>query len=265
MYAKAILDGMRRGTPAAELFGSLLFMVRSAEVRSSMRKVGDKVGAPAATVSQVEKGQRALKEPKISAWADALEVSEADLHQLWLLSQGLVPVEGRQQPVFYNKPGALGATPHRAGLVPKLSDGPDLEPIFSLAERITAVLQRLLPDVRIGLSAQDFEPPHVGIPDHASLTAAEQDENAEAAEAFLPLPLIEFEWDGTPGRRELSRRKWDAVRVPLLEELAPIVRRRRSSVKAADLEDLIRGLTGPERERVRGYVEAVIAQRPSEY
>jgi hypothetical protein len=39
------------------------------------------------------------------------------------------------------------------------------------------------------------------------------------------------------------------------------VRRRSSSVKAADLEDVIRGLSGPERERVRGYIDAVIEQR----
>lgn len=252
---------MRRGTPAAELFGGLIFMLRSAGTRSSMREVGDQVGAPAATVSQVEKGQRALKEPKISAWAAALEVSEADLHQLWLLSQGLVPVEGRKQPVFYNQPGALGAAPLHAGLVPMRVDGPDLEPIYRLAERMTAVLRRLLPDVRVGVTTEDFEPPHIGTPDEASLTAAEQDENAEAADAFLPLPLIEFQWDGTPGRRELSHKKWDAVRVPLLQELTPIVRRRSSSMKAADLEDVIRGLSGPERERVRGYIDAVIEQR----
>jgi transcriptional regulator with XRE-family HTH domain len=251
---------MRRGTPPAELFGGLLFMLRNAGTRSSMREVGDKVGAPAATVSQVEKGQRALKEPKISAWADALEVSEADLHELWLLSQGLVSVEGRKKPVFYNQTDALGVAPLHADLVPTLVDGPDLEPIYRLAERITAVLRRLLPDLRIWVSTEDFEPPHIGIPDDASLTAAEQDENAEAAYAFLPLPLIEFEWDSTPGRREPQKR-WDAVRVPLLQELTPIVRRRSSSVKAADLEAVIRRLSGPERERVRGYIDAVIEQR----
>ena len=103
---------------------------------------------PAATVSQVEKGHHALKKPKHPAWADALKASTADLHQLWLLSQGFVTVEGRKKPLFYNQPGALGELPLDADLVPVPVDGPDLEPIYRLAERITAVLRRLLPDVK---------------------------------------------------------------------------------------------------------------------
>lgn len=39
------------------------------------------------------------------------------------------------------------------------------------------------------------------------------------------------------------------------------MRRRGRSVKAVDLEDLVRDLSGPERERVRGYIEAIIEQR----
>lgn len=234
-------------------------MVRNVGARRALREVGDKIGAPAATVSQVEKGQRALKEPKIAAWAAALEVSEADLHELWFLCQGLVPAGGRRRAVFYSKSGALGAEPLGASLVPRLSDGPDLEPIYRLAERIAAVVRRLLPDARIDVTRQDLEPPHIG--PGLTLTAAEQDENAATANAFLPLPLIEFEWDGTPGRRELSQRKWDAVRVPLLQEFTPIVRRRGNSVKVAELEDLIRQLSAPERERVRGYIDALVEQR----
>src|SRR3954470_7427229 len=100
---------MRRGTPSAELFGGLLAMVRTAGTGSSMRQVGDKIGAPAATVSQIEKGQRALKEPKIAVWAAALKVSEADLHELWVLSQGRIPV-GPDRLVFYmDRPDVLGA------------------------------------------------------------------------------------------------------------------------------------------------------------
>lgn len=45
---------MRRGTKAAELFGELLYELRT-EKRFSMRHVGRKIGSPAATVSQVEK------------------------------------------------------------------------------------------------------------------------------------------------------------------------------------------------------------------
>jgi hypothetical protein len=51
--------------------------------------------------------------------------------------------------------------------------------------------------------------------------------------------------------------------VPLIQKLTPIARRRDRSVKSMDLEDLIRELSGPERERVRGYVEAIVEQRSS--
>lgn len=223
-----------------------------------MRGVGDKLGAPAATVSQVEKGQRALKEPKIAMWAAALEVSKADLRELWFLSQGLIRV-GPSRFVFYSD--WAGAEPVRDGLVPSLPDGPDLEPIYRLAERIADVLRRLLPDARIDVSKDEFEPPFIDEIYAGRITAAQQDENEEVANAFLPLPLIEFRWSSTPGRREPSDEKWDAVRVPLLQELTPIVRRRSSSVKAVELEDLMRELSGPERERVRGYIEAIVEQR----
>lgn len=154
-----------------------------------------------------------------------------------------------------------GAEPLRDGLVPSLRDGPDLERIYRLADRIAAVLRRVLPDASIEVNPDKFEPPHVDQLVGAILTAAEQVENEEAADAFLPLPLIEFYWYGTPGRREPSEMKWDAIRVPLLLKLTPIVRRRGSSVKAVELEDLIRDLSGPERERVRGYIEAIVEQR----
>lgn len=233
-------------------------MVRTAGAQKTMRQVGDEIGAPAATVSQVEKGQRALKEPRIAMWAGALEVSEADLHELWHLSQGLIPLGGGRT-VFYAD--GLGDEPIRNGAAPVVSDGPDLEPIYRLADRIAAVLRRLLPDAGIAVTPQEFEPPYVDEMYAGTITASQQTENEAAADAFLPLPLIEFAWSPTPGRREPSDPRWDAVRVPLLEKLTPIVRRRGSSVTAVDLEDLIRNLSGSERERVRGYIEAIIEQR----
>ena len=226
-----------------------------------MRDIGDKIGAPAATVSQVEKGERALKEPKIAAWAAALRVDEADLHELWLLSQGLIPA-GAGGPVFYsNRPMPLFEDPLRDGLVPALEEGLDLEPIYRVAERIVAALRRLLPDVSIWVSAQQFEPAYVLEAEMGTITPAQEDEDRDAAKAFLPLPLIEFEWSPTGGRPHRSNSKWDAIRVPLLQEFSPIVRKRSSSVKPAELENLIRKLSGSERERVRGYVEAILEQR----
>ena len=151
--------------------------------------------------------------------------------------------------------------PLRDGLVPALEEGLDLEPIYRVAERIVAVLRRLLPDVSIWADVQQFEPAYVLEAEMGTITPAQEDEDRDAAKAFLPLPLIEFEWSPTGGRPHRSNSKWDAIRVPLLQEFSPIVRRRSSSVKPAELENLIRKLSGSERERVRGYVEAILEQR----
>ena len=81
--------------------------------------------------------------------------------------------------------------------------------------------------------------------DGMTLSIAGEEENAAAAAAFVPLPIIECVWDDTPGRRQPSAttRRYH-VCVPLLQELTPIVRRRGKSVNAVELEDLIRDLPG---------------------
>lgn len=252
---------MRRGTPSAELFGDLLSMLRTIGIGSSMRQLGDKIGVRAATVSQIEKGQRALKKPKIATWAAALEVSEADLHELWLLSQGQIQVGDRL--VFYSdQPDVLGAEPLEEAVVAVLREKPDHEPIYRLAEQVTAVLRRLLPDAGLRIRPDDnFEPPFIVEPGAGPLTAAQEEENEKWAETF-PLPCIERSRGGRPAReRRFEFEEGERVRVPLLQEPTPIVRRRGKSVKAVDLEDLIRELSGQERERVRGYIDAIIEQR----
>jgi len=217
-----------------------------------MRQVGESVGAPAATLSQVEKGQRALKEPRIALWAAALEVSEADLHELWLLCQGLVPV-GRGRLVFYSdRPDALGSAPLDADIIKTLRDQPELEAIYRLAVRIAGVLERLLPNASVQVDPDefDFDPDleEAGV----LVTSPGQQKKLEAAFAvFVPLPIIGIYWADAR----------DGVRMPLLQKPTPIVRRRGKSVNTLELEDLIRELSGPERERVRGYVEAVVEQR----
>jgi hypothetical protein len=254
---------MRRGTPSAELIGGLLAMIRMAGTGDSMRQVGEKIGAPAATVSQVEKGQRALKEPKIALWAAALGVREADLHELWALSQGLIPV-GRDRLVFYSdQPDVLGTEPLNPAILNTLRDRPDLQTIYRLAERITAVLRRRLPDTGLGVALDEFEPPYIDkMAEGKTLTVAEDEENEAAAAAFVPLPFIVCEWYDKPGRLQPHKITGAYfVRVPLLPKVTPIVRRRGKSVKAVELEDLIRDLSGPERERVRGYIEAIVEQR----
>lgn len=287
---------MRRGTPEAELFGALLATIRTAGRGKSMRAVGERIGAAAATVSQIEKGQRALKKPKLPLWAGALELDEADLALLWELSQGWIPVGPHGMAVFYiDEPEVvlsdepydrvvgpieyaslddgqrllpmrpeLGTEALRDELVPTVQDRPGLEPIYRLAEMIAGVLRRVLPDATIQVQPDKFKPPYIermalGL----TLTAAEEDENAQAEAEFVPLPMIECSWPGMPtGREQPSKMSRGRVRVPFLRGLTPIVRQPPAkSVTAVELEDLIRDLSGPERERVRGYVEAIIEQR----
>lgn len=73
---------MRRGTPSAKVFGAFLYSHRMV-ANLTMRQLGAKIGVPAATVSQVEKGERALKEPKIALWAKGLGIKEKILRDEW--------------------------------------------------------------------------------------------------------------------------------------------------------------------------------------
>lgn len=226
-----------------------------------MRLFGQKISAPAATVSQIEKGQRALKEPKIPAWSKALDVDENDLLELWWLSQGEVLVGDRRK--FYTEAGdELGTQPLDANIVKVLRERPDLEPIYRLAELITTVLKRVLPTAWFQVDTSEFEPLHIDkMYANLALTEAEEDEQHEHFAAFVTLPIIECHWD-TPGGRDPSHRF--LAPVPLLQKLTPIARPRGRYVKSAELEDLLRDLSGPERERVRGYIEAIVEQRSSE-
>lgn len=81
---------MRKGTPSAILFGQCLFLIRTRTAKKSMRQVGSIIGTKAATVSQIEKAQRALKEPKLHIWAEALGVDEYQLTQLWWATQSFM-------------------------------------------------------------------------------------------------------------------------------------------------------------------------------
>ncbi|MCB1256757.1 MAG: helix-turn-helix transcriptional regulator [Microthrixaceae bacterium] len=252
---------MRRGTPSAKLFGDLLSMLRTVGTGQSMRQVGDRIGVRAATISQIEKGQRALKEPKIAMWADALDVSEVDLRELWMLSQGQIQLGDRR--VFYTEqPDALDAEPLNDSIEYALEQRPDLRPLYLLAQRIATVLDRLVPEAGIRIRPDDHdEPPHVSEPGDAALTEAQKEENVEWADTY-PLPVIERTRGGTPlNERRFEYEEGELVRVPPLRKQAAIVRRRGKSMGAPELVDLFHELTGPERERVRGYIDAIIDQR----
>ncbi|WP_056825521.1 helix-turn-helix domain-containing protein [Terrabacter sp. Root85] len=252
---------MRRGTPSAVLFGQLLAMIRQVRTGVSMREVGDRIGAPVATISQVEKGQRALKEPKIKAWSHALEVEPGDLLELWWLSQGEVLVGDRR--VFYAVAGErLGTDALSASIAKELVTRPDLEPIYRLAELMTTVLRRALPNAGIGVDPLYYEPLHVEeMEEGLTLTAHEEAEESRHWREFVPVPVIECYWGHTNGRRSAGFRHRFEVRVPMIERLQPVVRRRGAAVTAPELDELLRSLSGLERERVRGYVEAIIDQR----
>jgi transcriptional regulator with XRE-family HTH domain len=142
-----------------------------------MRQISEIVGGFASTVSQIEKGQRALKEPKIKVWADALEVSEYNLRELWFLSQGLIRTFDGER-IFY--------THHDA-----------------LVTRITMTMDRLVPG---GMNQ---------------------------------------------------------ILVPKIEKPTPIKRQRNRSkpLRKKELEKLIYALSGSERTRVQGYIEAIIENR----
>jgi transcriptional regulator with XRE-family HTH domain len=166
---------MRRGTPSAELFGMIIFVLRTVKSKKTMRQVSDIVGGFASTVSQVEKGQRALKEPKIEVWAEALEVNKDDFLELWFLSQGLIRSLGGER-IFYTHYDVLVA-------------------------QITMIMDRLVPD-------------------------------------------------------EMKQ-----IHIPKIEKPTPIQRQRSKSFRKKELERLIYELSGSERTRVQGYIEAIIENR----
>lgn len=81
---------MRRGTEAAKAFGKILYD-RRIELGLTMRQVADKIGVPAATVSQVEKAQRAVKEEKLELWSEALGFDHSFLWRQWDFVQKRFP------------------------------------------------------------------------------------------------------------------------------------------------------------------------------
>lgn len=176
------------------------------------------------------------------------------------MSQGEVLVGDRRK--FYTDAGGgLGTEILDADIVEVLRNRPDLEPIYRLAVLIATLLKKILPNAWIQVDPSEFEPLYIDeMAAGIVLTEAEAHEQDEHAVAFVPLPVIECFWD-TQGGRDPSDRF--PVLVPLLHKPTPIVRRRGRSVNSMELEDLIRDLSGAERERVRGYVEAIVEQRSS--
>jgi len=134
------------------------------------------------------------------------------------------------------------------------SKRPDLERIYRLAARIAAVLGRFVPEVTFQVQPYDLGSFYDEGWDSGKAFSDETEEYEAVKAAFVPIPIINCY------SRAVSGPSY-SVGVPVLTRLTPVARRRGKSVKAVELDDLIRALTGPERERVRGYVEAIVEQR----
>lgn len=89
---------MRRGTPAAELFGNYVYKSRM-NLGMTMRQLADIIKCYPSTVSQIEKGQRVLQERNLIIWADALEIDRETFRAKW----ESVQVENPAGPITRNR------------------------------------------------------------------------------------------------------------------------------------------------------------------
>ena len=120
---------MRRGTKAAELFGDLLRELR-VQKGFSMQYVSRQMGVAAAHVSQCEKAQRAVKEPKIEDWARALEVDMSFLRKRWLFYDLKFPAP----PVVRRR--SRGSTKSEVQLLFEQLVAPDRERVIGYIHRL---------------------------------------------------------------------------------------------------------------------------------
>ena len=204
-------------------------------------------------MSQIEKGERALKEPKIPQWAKALRVREIDLLELWQLCQGLVATDDRLR--FYSDPGvSLGNQPLGDRIERELRERPEHAQLYRLSVRIADVLRRMVPRAEFEVEPYSIGDFYEREWDTTQRFDSEYSEQEAVKAAFVPRPTI------VCYSRDVIGPVYE-VQVPVLVKEEPIARHRGTSVKAVALDELIHSLTGPERERVRGYVEAIVEQR----
>lgn len=74
---------MRRGTEPAIKMGLYLKELRE-QKGLSMNELGRRMGVPAATVSQTEKAERALKSYRIQMWANGLGVTYSTINDVYV-------------------------------------------------------------------------------------------------------------------------------------------------------------------------------------
>jgi len=208
-------------------------------------------------VSQVERGERALKKPKLESWAPALEISYDPFEELWFLSQGMIWLDGRR--VFYaDHPEALGDNHLGPQIDEVLEANPDIEPVYRLASRIVETLKTILPllDISLDVDGDDKEPPYLDGFIHGQLTDLRKAEMEEFSSRG-PLPMIHGLWGPQNVKDRIER--W--IQVPFIEKDQPVRRPRGEATTSEELETLVGRLSALERERVRGYVDALIENR----
>ena len=228
---------MMRNTPSARLLGHLLMWIRWAGTGASIRATARAADLPPATVAQIEKGQRALKRPKIASLAGALDVGSEDLRELWELCQGLVPDSSGRLTFYTQVPDPTPSASHTLSNRPgETEQDHELNPEFRLAGRICTVMSRVMPRARF-----DVQPARPDDPAHQ--TPSE-------------IPVLWVQWNDPNAPDEVA-----ALELPLITGPSKQDRARHSVASPTALDELIRTLTVAESERVRGYVEAVIEQR----
>ena len=127
-------------------------------------------------------------------------------------------------------------------------------PIYVQTQRLADVLRRALPEARVQVDPDDFS----RFQDERDLERerlGEPRETVPELEAdFLELPFVNVYEDGFPRY---------GVGLPLLETRAGRALRSGTSAASRDLKGMIRRLTPCERERVRGYIDAILELRSS--
>jgi len=239
---------MMRNTPSARLLGHLLMWIRWAGTGASIRATARAADLPPATVAQIEKGQRALKKPKIASLAGALEVDSDDLMELWELCQGLVRDSSGRLNLYTQVPDPTPSASHTWSNRPGETERDhELNPEFRLAGQICTVMSRVMPRAQF-----DVQPAR---PDDPIPHALELDGIA-AHQAPSEIPVLWVQWNDPNALDEVA-----ALALPLITGPSKQDRAIHSVASPSALDELIRTLTVAERERVRGYVEAVIEQR----
>lgn len=97
-----VIYAMRRGTPAAIHFGTYLRNTRLSK-GLTLAQIAEYLGTYSSVPSQIETGQRVLKEAKLEAWAEAYGVGSKTFRRNWIEACTSYP----QMPLTRNRGTAI--------------------------------------------------------------------------------------------------------------------------------------------------------------